>query len=158
MKLNRTLAAVALVTCLFASGFANAQELSGPDSKSVFVKLNRSRELTGVILELADIKVETVFGEISIPVDRIDGIKMRIDAKDSAVFAIKNGDLVTGKIVLDQIQLKTSWGTANINTDSIEQITTTKNAQFFPDRSGGRDGWRFSTTASQGTSSRGTGN
>ena len=151
MKLNRIIAAVAVMTCLFASGFADAQELSGPDSKTVFVKLNRNRELTGIILELADIKVETVFGEISIPVDRIDGIKMRVDAKDSAVFAIKNGDLVTGKVVLDQIRLKTGWGTANINTDSIEQISTTKDAQFFPDRSGGRDGWRFSSTSSRGS-------
>jgi len=50
-------------------------------------------------------KVTTSFGEVAIPFSKIDGIKLHADASDSSVIAFKNGDLITGKVVLDQVTL-----------------------------------------------------
>jgi hypothetical protein len=74
---------------------------------------------------------------------KIDGIKMHSDAKDNAVIAFKNGDLVTGKVVLEVVKLKTKWGTAHINTEKVETITYSRNSKFYSDTSTGKAVWRF---------------
>ena len=93
------------------------------------------------------LKVTTSFGEVAIPMAKIDGIKMHADGNDSSVIAFKNGDLVTGKVELETIKLKTDWGTAHVNTSQIEQITSERSARFFSDSSGaGAKSWRFQKT------------
>ena len=144
MNSFRTFALVLALSPFMLTGIASAQELSGPNNSEIFVKVTQNRELSGTIVELTDLKIMTSFGEVSIPLEKIDGLKMHADADDSAVIAFKNGDFVTGKVLLEKIQLKTEWGTAHINTEKIEMFATTKNAKFFSDTTGGRQSWRFS--------------
>ncbi|MFK7769778.1 MAG: hypothetical protein AB8B55_21400 [Mariniblastus sp.] len=125
---------------------SNAQEVAGPEGSTLYVKVAQT-ELSGTPIELAEIKVTTSFGDVSIPLAKIDGIKMHADADDSAVIAFKNGDLVTGKVVLETINLKTSWGTAKINTSQIDTVMASRTARFYPEASGGTKGWRFTTAA-----------
>ena len=134
-----------LLTASMAS-ISAAQEVAGPEGSTLYVKVAQT-ELSGTPVDLAEIKVTTSFGEVSIPLAKIDGIKMHVDAEDSAVIAFKNGDMVTGKVVLETINLKTSWGTARINTSQIETVMASRNARFYPDSSGGTKGWRFTTVS-----------
>lgn len=147
--LNSLMIALVAVPMLFAS--LNAQELTAPVAGKVFVSLDRNNDLTGAILDLEALKVETAFGAVSIPMSKIDGVKMHADAKDNAVIAFKNGDLVTGKVILDIVKLKTEWGTAHINTDKVETITNSKGAKFFSDTSTGKAVWRFSKASGRNT-------
>lgn len=135
---------IALVAVPMLSISVNAQELSAPVAGMVFVSLDQNNELSGKILELEALKVETAFGSVSIPMTKVDGIKMHADAKDNAVIAFKNGDLVTGKVILEVVKLKTEWGTAHIKTDKVETITNSKSSKFFSDTSTGKAVWRFS--------------
>lgn len=135
-------AALAFVLCGLMAIPTVAQEIEGPLGQIVYVTVSQNRELSGTLLDITEIKVSTSFGDVQIPVAKIDGIKMHADANDAAVIAFKNGDLVTGKVTLETVKLKTEWGTAHVNTSQIEQITTSKNAKFFPDSS--TKGWRFS--------------
>ena len=157
IKLLKTFAIAAMMTPFLMGGFASAQEVAGPDSGTVlYVNLSQDRELSGSLVEMADMKVTTSFGEVAIPFSKIDGIKLHADASDSSVIAFKNGDLITGKVVLDQVKLKTDWGAAHVNTTQIESVTTTKNAKFFAENSSGKRKWRFSkapTSAPRATSS-----
>lgn len=139
--------ALAVVAIAMACPALSAQEVTGPDGSSVYVRVTMNRELSGTPIELTEVKVTTSFGEVAIPLAKIDGIKMHADADDSSVIAFKNGDLVTGKVELDVIKLKTDWGVAHVNTAQIEQISSSKNARFYPDTSGGSKGWRFSKSA-----------
>ncbi len=134
---------IALLAVPFALSSVSAQELATPGSGRVYVSIERSDDLSGSIVELESLKVETAFGQVSIPMDKVDGIKMHADAKDNAVIAFKNGDLVTGKVVLEVIKLKTEWGTAHINTEKVETITGSKNSKFYADNSTGSVVWRF---------------
>jgi len=118
-KLLKKVAIAAMLTPFLLGSFAAAQEVAGP----------------------AD---GTVLGEVAIPFSKIDGIKLHADASDSSVIAFKNGDLITGKVVLDQVKLKTDWGAAHVNTTQIESVTTTKNAKFYSDSTAGKRKWRFS--------------
>lgn len=145
--LNSLIVALIAIPMLMAS--ANAQELTAPVSGKVFVSLDRNNDLSGVVLELEALKVETAFGAVSIPMSKIDGIKMHADAKDNAVIAFKNGDLVTGKVILDIVKLKTEWGTAHINTEKVETITNSKNSKFFSDTSTGKAVWRFTKASTR---------
>ncbi|QEG21117.1 hypothetical protein [Mariniblastus fucicola] len=133
--------AVLAVPTFLAS--AHAQELAAPVNGKVYISVARNNDLDGVILDLEALKVETEFGSVSIPMTKVDGIKMHADAKDNAVIAFKNGDLVTGKVVLDIVKLKTEWGTAHINTEKVETITNSKNSKFYSDTSTGKAVWRF---------------
>ena len=62
---------------------------------------------------------------------------------DLSVIAFKNGDLVTGKITLEVIKLKTDWGTAHVNTAQIDTVTSNRNSRFISDQSGQAKGWKF---------------
>ena len=142
MRILSTLTVALLAIPMIVSSVA-AQELGPPAGDKVFVAVSRNSELSGSILELDELKVETAFGTVSIPLSKIDGIKMHADAKDNAVIAFKNGDLVTGKVVLEVVKLKTEWGTAHIKTEKVETITNSRNAKFFSDNSTGKAVWRF---------------
>ena len=135
--------ALALMASPFAINFSAAQAVEGPADSIVYVAVSQNRELTGAIVEVEDLAVATSFGEVKVPFSKIDGIKMNIGSGDDAVIAFKNGDMLSGKVNLDKIQLKTDWGTAHIDTAQIETITTDKNARFFIDNASGGSGWRF---------------
>lgn len=134
---------IALLVFPMAMASADAQELSSDEGAKVFVSITRNNNLSGKILGLETLTVETEFGEVSIPMAKVDGIKMHSDAKDNAVIAFKNGDLVTGKVVLDTVKLKTRWGTAHVNTGKIETITLSESSRFYSDTSSGKAVWRF---------------
>lgn len=133
----------ALLVIPMALSSANAQELAAPTAGKIYVAVAKNNDLAGTILELETLKVETEFGTVSIPMSKIDGIKMHADAKDNSVIAFKNGDLVTGKVVLEVVKLKTEWGTAHINTENVETITNSRSAKFYSDTSTGKAVWRF---------------
>ena len=137
------LAIFALACC---SNSVSAQDLDVPVKNQVFVSVERNNDLTGSIVDLASLKVDTEFGEVSIPMAKVDGIKMHADAKDNSIIAFKNGDLVTGRIVLEVVKLKTEWGTAHINTSKIQTVMYSKSSRFYSDNSTGRAVWRFSKT------------
>ncbi len=158
-KLFKTLAIAALITPFCMVSAASAQdgvaEPSGPGTV-LFVNLSQDRELTGILVEMQDMKVTTSFGEVSIPFEKIDGIKLHANANDASVIAFKNGDLITGKVVLDQVKLKTDWGAAHVNTTQIDSMTTLENAKFFSDNSNGKRKWRFSKATDVGTPTQAT--
>ena len=135
--------ALALMLTPATMNFASAQDVEGPADSVVFVSVSQNRELTGSVLELGELNVSTSFGEVKVPMNKIDGIKMNIGNDNGAVIAFKNGDMLSGKINLDKVQLKTDWGTAHIDAAQIETITTDKNARFFTDNTTGGSGWRF---------------
>lgn len=146
----------------FVTGFAVAQEepqVLMEDGAKVYVKIAQSPDLTGQLLELNQVSVNTSFGTVNVPMDKVDGIKMNIGSEGMAVIAFKNGDMVTGKIEMKELLLRTNWGKAHIAPVHIETITMDKDGRFFQDGPSGKGGWRFSKavevpTARPGQSSR----
>lgn len=133
--------ALFIALCMVAS--SNAQDINPPSQGNVYVKVSQNRELTGTPIELTELKVTTSFGEVTIPMAKIDGIKMHATDDDAAVIAFKNGDLVTGKIGIDKVSIKTEWGKAHIKIDQIDQLVVNQAAAFYEDNTGGKKTWRF---------------
>ena len=106
---------------------SSAQVISGPADGKLFVKVTRNRELSGAAVSLDEISFKAEFGQVSIPMSKIAGIKLHVNADDDAVIALKNGDLVTGEIGLKQVTLKTSWGKAHVKLDQLKPFLLTQN-------------------------------
>ena len=123
-----------------------AQDIA-PKAGTLNAKLTQNRQLSGVPIELASLNVTTSFGDVKIPMDKVNGIKFHANQDDSAVIAFKNGDLVTGKIDLKKLSIKTEWGKAHINISQLDAITVSSSAAFFKDGTNGK-GWRFSDGSS----------
>ena len=124
---------------------SSAQDMGGPADGKIFVKVTRNRELSGAAIDLDTIKFKSEFGEVTIPMAKIAGIKLNANDDGDAVVALKNGDLVTGGISLDTVSLKTAWGKAHIKLDQIETIMSDSGSRFFAESNSGKKGWRFST-------------
>lgn len=135
---------LALMLAVLLTSNVVAQDVPGPDGDIVFVKVAQNRELSGTPIDLNEFKLTTGFGEVTIPMNKVNGIKLHATEDDSAIIAFKNGDLVTGKIMLETISIKTSWGKAHIKASQINSITNNRAARFLPDNSGGKKGWKFS--------------
>lgn len=126
-----------------------AQELEGLQldknpGKSAIVEITEGRMIKGELLDFDSISVKTSFGEPTFNVQEIDGIKFDIDGKKSCVFAFVNGDLVTGKLQMKSVRVKTDWGDANIQVDKIVSIRINEQGEFYSDQSSdGVPRWRF---------------
>ena len=141
--LGRVSVILLLIACCVSNSYA--QDMGGPADGKIFVKVTRNREITGAAIDLNDVKFRAEFGEVTIPMGKIAGIKLHVNAEDDAVIALKNGDLVTGKISLDTVSLKTAWGKAHIKLDQIETIMSDSGSRFFAETNSGKKGWRFSS-------------
>ena len=134
-----------------------ASNLFAQDAERIFyVKVtNKNNPLSGQVVELKEFKVETTFGNVTIPLDKIEAVRMRADGQDSAVIALTNGDMITGKIEFDELHLKTNWGKAHIKVESVESFSASPYGRFYADQTSG--GWRYSRgSAIQGSQNFGT--
>ena len=138
------LSVILLVSACCVSS-SSAQDLGGPSDGKIFVKVTRNREIAGAPIDLNTIKFKAEFGQVSIPMAKVAGIKLHVNADDAAVIALKNGDLVTGEIELETISLKTTWGKAHVKLEQIETILADSKSRFFAEASAGKRGWRFSS-------------
>lgn len=126
-----------LIAFALAVNVSQAQE-----GRTMYANLAKGKNIVGKVVGLEKLRVQTNFGSVEIPISKVAGIRLHADKDDSAVIAFANGDVVTGKIDLKEIQIKTDWGKAYVKANFIESLTADKNSQFYNDQSTGS--WRFS--------------
>ena len=96
----------------------------------LFVRLSDVKSVAGELDEISEITMTTKFGEVTIPMEQIAGIKLHTDKDDSAVIVMVDGDVLTGVPSLPMLKLSTDWGKAEVNPEAVQSITTTGNAKF----------------------------
>ena len=96
----------------------------------LFVRLSDVKSLAGELDEISEITMTTKFGDVTIPMEQIAGIKLHTDEDDSAVVVMVDGDVLTGVPSLPTLQLSTDWGKAEVNPEAVQSITTTGNSKF----------------------------
>lgn len=117
---------------------------NGSNSKMAVVEITEGRTIRGELMDFETVSVKTSFGEPSFSIEEIEGIKFDIDGEKSCLFAFGNGDLVTGKLQMEMVRIKTDWGDANIQIDKIVSIRTNEKGDFYSDNSvNGQRRWRF---------------
>ncbi len=144
----RILLTATMLSLVFSmGGELNAQEGSDAAIESginFFIDLEQNSKIEGVVVDMQKLKVTTGFGEVEVPLDKIDGIRLNAMDDGSAVMAFKNGDILTGSLHMNDLKLKTSWGFATVNVVYINQISTVKGSSFSSAVSNGKRTWTFS--------------
>lgn len=96
----------------------------------VFVRIGSSKRMAGKLSDFETIKLTCTFGEITVPMSEVAGIKFHTTSDDKAVVVLNNGDTVTGIPTIPALQLMTDWGRADIDPEFIQSVTATSGAKF----------------------------
>ena len=134
------------------SSVANAQD----SSRTFYVSIvQEATQISGELIGISEFQVETTFGQVTMPIAKIEAVRMQADGDGKAVIALTNGDMVSGKITLDELHVKTNWGKAHIKSASIESFSADQLGRFYTDPTAG--GWRYSRATVNTTTRAGAG-
>ncbi len=96
----------------------------------VFIRLSDTKRMAGKVEGLNEFMLKTSFGEVTVPMSEIAGIKFHTSSDDKAVVILNNGDAITGIPTIPAIELMTDWGKADIDPEFIQSMTSTSAAKF----------------------------
>lgn len=122
--------------------------LSGSSEDTLFIRMKDAKVMAGNVEGLSELAIDTKFGNVSIPMSEIAGIKFHTDGNDSAVVVLNNGDSVTGTPTVSAVQLQTDWGKAEIQPEFIESVTTGASARFLQESGDFGTRWSLRTGTS----------
>jgi hypothetical protein len=110
-----------------------------------YIRLKDARPMAGGIDGFDKFEIQTKFGKVSMPMDQVAGIKFHIDANDSAVVVLENGDTITGVPTIPSVNLTTDWGKADIEPEFMKALTTNPNARFIQESTDFGTRWQLRT-------------
>ncbi len=87
----------------------------------ITVELNNGTRFVGTAIGLDHLPIRVDFGNIQIPPSVIQQITSSKD-NQATVIRFKNGDQLTGHLILKQLKLKTRYGIATLPTDRIKVV------------------------------------
>ncbi|MFO1065943.1 MAG: hypothetical protein U0892_18935 [Pirellulales bacterium] len=93
---------------------------------TVSVLLLRDTVITGVLTDSTQLMLKTAFGEASIPLTEVAGVRFPSAQDTSTTVVMLNGDSITGASDVKAVTVETEWGTAKINGQNIASM------QFVP--------------------------
>ncbi|MFK7735944.1 MAG: hypothetical protein AB8B50_07955 [Pirellulaceae bacterium] len=75
--------------------------------------------ITGTLMDSTAVAMKTAFGEASIPLSEVAGIRFPSGEDASTTIVMLNGDSITGATDLKYANIETTWGSAKINGQNI---------------------------------------
>ncbi len=129
-----------LVGSMFLSGFAQADDdlpvaepiaVAIPVARvtdhsgrplSVSVTLMSETVLAGTLTDTRELTMKTSFGDATIPLSEVAGIRLASADDSMTTVVMLNGDAITGATDIRQLIVETEWGTATINGNSVASI------------------------------------
>lgn len=103
------------------------------DSPLIYLRINSGKTLSGYVQNRDSLKLATEFGEIDFPFQSFVGVRFNVTNDDQEVRAVilfENGDVVSGKIDVDAIVLKTIWGDKAFQIHELNSITKTRSVEL----------------------------
>jgi hypothetical protein len=125
------------------SGGFRASESS---KQPIVVTIKDGPQLRGEPVGLGALHVNTIFGTVNIPLDRIAGVRTADDPQQPATICLSNGDSLTGVLGNEAITINTQWGTATIARNHMVSIVTTTEPVTWQQHEGR---WRISPVEPQ---------
>ena len=99
-----------------------AVEADDMKSGTMQVSLKEGLKMTGTPVELEAIKINSLFGEASIPLHTIAGIRFAQQSNEQTTVVLLNGDALTGEISLTEVKFVCDWGEAKVHAGHIDSI------------------------------------
>ncbi len=86
------------------------------------VKLINETILSGTLTDKREILLQTSFGNATIPLSEVAGIRLASSDDAMTTIVMLNGDTITGATDVEQLIVETEWGTATINGTSVASL------------------------------------
>ena len=86
------------------------------------MKLKKGLEMKGTPIDFDSIKVNTLFGEVDIPMHTIAGIRFGQEGNEQSTIVLLNGDAITGDITISDFNFVSDWGKATVNVSNLLSI------------------------------------
>ena len=112
------------------------------------VKLRDTTKFMGAAADIEEIKLETVFGEVELPLSTIAGVRFATDDAERTTVVLLNGDSLTGVVLVEEFKLTTTWGQATVQTHSIQSITMVPDMTWASESAPGGIRWKLSNAHS----------
>ena len=90
---------------------------------TVSIQLLRSDlVITGALTDSTMLALRTAFGEASIPLSEVAGVRFPSGQDTSTTLVMLNGDSITGASDVKSVTVETEWGSAKINGENISSM------------------------------------
>ena len=97
---------------------------------SATITLANQSVIRGTLTDTTDIQMKTSFGEVTIPLSEVAGIRFA-SAKDTTTAVVMlNGDSITGATDVKRLVVETEWGAAQVNGASVSSIMLVPSLQW----------------------------
>jgi hypothetical protein len=101
------------------------EEIKAKVDPNFTVRMKNNKFLQGLPMEFGFIDVYILGTKVSVPLEDVSGIRVGADANDKGTVALKNGDILNGRIDLPELKLAVDWGQAIINRDMVKSMVRT---------------------------------
>lgn len=119
---------------------------------TVAASLTDGSTISGTLLDSSSIAIKTAFGEASLPLSEVAGVRFPTANDSGTTVVMLNGDSITGATDLKFIGVETTWGSAKINGQSIANLLFVPGLQWqVAEGLGGKRWGLIEKTASQQT-------
>ena len=108
---------------------AEVEEADATPDPSMFVRMQEDKFLQGVPMDIAMVDIYVLGTKISIPLDSVSGIRLG-DEGGKGTIALKDGEILNGRIELPELRLSVDWGQAIINRDALKSIDRTRDLHW----------------------------
>lgn len=109
---------------------------------SVTVNLAKSTQIRGALTDATSIEMKTSFGQVTLPLSEVAGIRMADESTATTTVVLHNGDSVTGATDFSRLTVETEWGVATINGSNVSNILFVPGLKW--DSQSGLNGVRWS--------------
>jgi len=89
---------------------------------SVTVQTISGISIRGTLVATSELPMRTSFGQASIPLAEVAGVKLATEDNATTTVVMHNGDSITGATELPNLVVETEWGKADVTGSSISSI------------------------------------
>lgn len=134
---------------------ADANPIRKARPLTVAASLVDNSVITGTLIDSTAITMKTAFGEASIPLSEVAGIRFPAKDDSSTTVVMLNGDSITGATDLKFANVETTWGSAKINGQNISAMLFVPGLRWEPTQSLAGKRWNLIEATSTGLNGSG---
>ncbi len=103
------------------------------DSQKFYVRIDDKRGMYGWMTGLAQIKLQSAFGDVVLNSTDIAGIKFNANKSEGVAIRLKSGASVSGLVDFKKIKMKCSWGSEVLSLAEIDSVVLDRKFRFATD-------------------------
>ena len=118
------------------------------------VRMKNNKFLRGIPIDLALIDVYILGTKIPVPLDQVIGVRFAAGGDEKGTIALKNGEMLSGRIDTPKVVLSVEWGEATINPAVLSAMVRDGSMQWSVRNTPNGPQWFLAPRTNRGTLNR----